>query len=236
MATRGQSVARSIRDWVLDGTYGPGARLNEIEAARRLGVSRTPVRGALAVLAAEGLLEYLPNSGYVVRQYSAKEIEGVYEVRSVLEGLAARTVAERGLPDDQRGVIHRALSETAALCDAGEWTDDVQEAWVRLNEGFHEAIFASAGNQHLRELIAKSRSIPLLRALRARWHDLDSLADSYRDHVEIFDAIIGGQGTRAEHLAREHVYRAGRRLAANWRRLELKPVVRRVARRVSKAA
>ena len=86
---------RALREKILDGDYAPGARLNEIDISNALNVSRTPVRAGLAILAAEGLLEYVPNSGYVVRSYSAQDIEGVYAARAVLEGLAARTLAEK---------------------------------------------------------------------------------------------------------------------------------------------
>lgn len=236
MATRGQSVARTLRDGVLDGTYKPGARMNEVDISNALGVSRTPVRGALGVLAAEGLLDYVPNSGYVVRRYTVQDVEDVYAARSVLEGLAARTVAERGLSDHHRGMLHKVLSETQALCDAQEWSEEVRDAWSRLNEAFHEAIFEAAENRHLRELIGKSRSIPQLQAVKFRWHDLDTLAESYSDHLEIFEAIADRQGARAEYLAREHVYRSGRRLIANWRRFETPAPVRRPTRRVPRAA
>ncbi len=236
MATRGQSVARTLRDGVLDGTYKPGARMNEVDISNALGVSRTPVRSALGILAAEGLLDYVPNSGYVVRRYTVRDVEDVYAARSVLEGLAARTVAERGLPDDLRGVLHKALTETEALCDAQDWTETIRDDWSRLNETFHEAIFDAAGNRHLRELIGKSRSIPQLQVVKFRWHDLDTLAESYSDHVEIFDAVVARQGARAEHLAREHVYRAGRRLIANWRKFETPIPVKRAPRRVPHAA
>lgn len=237
MSTRGQSVVRALREKILDGEHAPGGRLNEIDISNALNVSRTPVRAALAILAAEGLLEYVPNSGYVVRSYSAQDIEGVYAARAVLEGLAARTVAEKGLSDIARGILHKNLSETGALLDFGDWTDEVRDNWGRLNEEFHEAIFEAAGNRHLSELIEKSRSIPLLKAVKFRWHDLDTLAVSFSDHEELFDAIVHGQGSRAEYLAREHVYRASRRLIAGWRRAGADTVsARRPGRRVPRAA
>lgn len=236
MATRGQSVARTLRDGVLDGTYGPGERMNEVDISNSLGVSRTPVRSALGILAAEGLLDYVPNSGYVVRRYTVQDIEDVYAARSVLEGLAARTVAERGLHDRHRGLLHKVLTETRALCDANDWNEGVREEWPRLNEAFHETIFEAADNRHLRELIAKSRSIPQLQSVKFRWHDLDTLIESYSDHLEIFEAIADRQGARAEYLAREHVYRSGRRLIANWRRFETPTPAKRSSRRVPRAA
>jgi len=235
-STRGQSVVRTLRNGVLDGIYKPGARMNEMDISNALGVSRTPVRSALGILAAEGLLDYVPNSGYVVRSYSVQDVEDVYAARSVLEGLAARTLAERGLPDEHRGVLHKVLTETKALCDAQDWDESVRQEWSRLNEAFHETIFEAAGNRHLRELISKSRSIPQLKTVKFRWHDFDTLTESYSDHLEIFEAIVHRQGARAEYLAREHVYRAGRRLVANWRRFESQAPAKRSPRRVPDAA
>ena len=218
MSTRAQTVVLSLRDKILNGHYAPGARLNEIELSTALAVSRTPVRAALAILAAEGLLDYVPNSGYVVRSYTANDIEGVYAARSVLEGLAARTVAERGLSSGARGLLHQNLTETESIAQRTEWTEATHDTWRRLNEQFHEVIFADACNSHLCELIEKSRSIPLLKTVKFRWHDAQTVKNSFTDHAELFDAIARGQSARAEHLAREHVYQAGRRLVANWRK------------------
>ena len=201
MSTRAQTVVLSLRDKILNGHYAPGARLNEIELSTALAVSRTPVRAALAILAAEGLLDYVPNSGYVVRSYTANDIEGVYAARSVLEGLAARTVAETGLSSGARGLLHQILTETETIAQRTEWTEATHDTWRRLNEQFHE-----------------SRSIPLLKTVKFRWHDAQTVKNSFTDHAELFDAIARGQSARAEHLAREHVYQAGRRLVANWRK------------------
>ena len=217
MSTRAQTVVLSLRDKILDGHYAPGARLNEIELSTALSVSRTPVRAALAILATEGLLDYVPNSGYIVRSYTANDIEGVYAARSVLEGLAARTVAERGLSSGARGLLHQNLTESETIAQRTDWTEATHDAWRRLNEQFHEVIFADACNRHLCELIEKSRSIPLLKDVKFRWHDAQTVRNSFTDHAELFDAIARGQSARAEHLACEHVYQAGRRLVANWR-------------------
>ena len=74
MDTLSQHVTDTLRDWVLHGKFSPGARLEEIPLAEKLGVSRTPVRAALATLGNEGLLEHLPKRGYTVRAYDLAEI------------------------------------------------------------------------------------------------------------------------------------------------------------------
>ena len=85
----------ALRDGILDGRYGFGDKLGEIEIAEELGLSRTPVREALRRLGSEGLIEVLPNRGARVRTWTAQDLEETYELRAVLEGLAARRAATR---------------------------------------------------------------------------------------------------------------------------------------------
>ena len=137
MTTRSLEVTRRLRDGILDGTYPGGSRMNEIDLAAALGVSRTPIRGALATLGAEGLLDYTPNSGYVVRRYTAADIADIYAVRAVLGGLAARRAAEGGLGDEARGALHRVLDACALLVRSGDWSEAVRAQWEPLNREFH---------------------------------------------------------------------------------------------------
>src|SRR5919201_1139737 len=86
----------SLRDLILSGEFPPGTRMSELPLVERLGVSRTPVRLALANLEHEGLLENLEGGGYAVREFTMDEIHDAIELRGVLEGTAARFAAERG--------------------------------------------------------------------------------------------------------------------------------------------
>ncbi|MCX7901965.1 MAG: GntR family transcriptional regulator, partial [Burkholderiaceae bacterium] len=85
-----------LRELIVSGQLRPGQRIAELALVERLGVSRTPVRAALAALHEEGLLEALPGGGYVVRAFSEADIHDAIELRGTLEGLAARLAAERG--------------------------------------------------------------------------------------------------------------------------------------------
>lgn len=227
MATRGVSVTNTLRDALLGGDYPGGTRLNEVDLATQLQVSRTPIRAALSTLAAEGLLEYRPNSGYAVKSYAARDIDGIYTVRATLEGLGARLVAEQGLSDLHRGLIHKVLAESEELLKASEWTDEVRDSWRDLNDRFHNTLIEAANNSHLAMMLRKSRAIPLLNQLKFRWFDLGHLARAHEDHTEIFNAIAAGQGARAEALASEHVHRSGQRIIEHWRKTETrKPAAR----------
>src|SRR3954454_9399652 len=98
---RNASVAATelIRDAIIEGRLEPGRRLKEEELARELGISRTPVREALLVLQAEDLVVATPNRGATVRIHDAKDLDDLYELRSLLEGHAARRAAERATPE-----------------------------------------------------------------------------------------------------------------------------------------
>jgi GntR family transcriptional regulator of vanillate catabolism len=211
MATRGISVTTLLRDKVLNGEFGGRRRLNEVDLAQSLGVSRTPIRAALSTLSAEGLLSYTPNSGYVVRAFSAEEIEDVYEVRGTLEGLATRQAAERELQPQQAAKIDGILAEAAALAGQQD-TEQLRCRFRELNDAFHSVVNDAARNDFLRRMVLTTRAIPLLERLKFEAYDNALLVRAHHDHVDIFDAIKRRQGARAEALAREHVWRGGVRV------------------------
>lgn len=220
MATRGMSVTRTIRESILSGEFGGGGRLNEVDLATALNVSRTPIRAALSTLAAEGLLAYTPNSGYVVRSYSSQDIAGIYEVRATLEGLGARLAAEKGLSDIHRGQLHKIILEGEEVASTGVWDEATSGRWQKVNDDYHSTLNAAADNAHLEFLIQKSRGIPLLNQLKFRWFDFNTLLRAQEDHAMIFEAITLRQVIRAEALAREHVYKSGARITEHWRKIE----------------
>lgn len=220
MATRSLEVTRAIRGGILDGSYPGGARMNEIDLATALGVSRTPIRGALSTLAAEGLLDYTPNSGYIVRSYTARDIADIYTVRAELDGLATRLAAENGFDDTGRGAVMRILDDSAKLIEAQRWDDTVRDAWEALNARFHNVIYDATANPFLVSLLKRATDIPIVSHLRYVGFDLAALERAHEDHIEIADAIVRRQMQRAEALEVEHVYRAGRRLVGQVRRLE----------------
>jgi GntR family transcriptional regulator of vanillate catabolism len=222
MATRAIEIQTKIREGVLNGDYPGGMRMNEVELATSLGVSRTPIRNALSTLGAEGLLDYTPNSGYVVRSYSSKDIADIYEVRAVLDGLAARTLAEQGMSDARRGALHKIITDGANLVALGRWSDEICGRWIEINEQFHGTVVDATENQHLSAMYRKAKDIPLVTELRFRWFDGGDMNQSQSEHSEIFDAIVNKQVIRADALAREHTYRSGRRIVEHWRELETK--------------
>jgi len=219
MVTRTESVTRRLRAAVLDGNYAPGARLNEMALAETMQVSRTPVRAALSVLFAEGLLDHEPNCGYVVRCLSLDEAVHIYAVRANLEGLAARLAAEAGIASAQRERFEATLQEMETLVSGDAWGDIERQRWGDLNIAFHGMICSASGNGYLGNSIQRTRTLPLLTESGVRtflaeravvWWDRAAYRRSQDDHLDIGEAILARQGVRAEAVMREHIERAGR--------------------------
>jgi GntR family transcriptional regulator, vanillate catabolism transcriptional regulator len=98
-ATHAQRALVALRKRILGGELAGGTRLYEVALAEELGISRTPVRAALSVLAEESLLDRGAGGGFVVRSFAVRDVVDTIELRGVLEGTAARMAAERGVPD-----------------------------------------------------------------------------------------------------------------------------------------
>ena len=198
-----------VRDLVLDGHIRPGERLSEVAIAERLGISRTPIRAALARLEQEGLLEVIPSGGYAVRGFAREEVVDAIELRGVLEGTAARLAAERGvLPVRMKAIqdLVRALDETMRARPQ----DMDFERYVELNAGFHEALAGLSGSQTIRREIERVTRLPFASpsAFLDKQADVpafrQSLLVGQAQHKAIVQAIEMREGGRAEALAREH--------------------------------
>ncbi len=135
-----QEVAVRLRQRIVEGQLAPGAKLNERELAELLNVSRTPLREAIRMLAAEGLVELLPNRGAVVAQMSAQDVADTFEVIAGLEGQSGELAAQR--------ITEAELAEIRALHYEmmAAWTRRDLPTYYRLNAQIHAQINAAARN------------------------------------------------------------------------------------------
>jgi len=211
---RNASVAATelIRNAIVEGRLEPGRRLKEEELARELGISRTPVREALLVLQAEDLVTATPNRGAVVRSHDAAELDDLYELRSLLEGHAARRAAERATPD-QIEALRQSCERFAAIAH-----DDVA-GLVRENLVFHDAILEYAGSARLASMVGKVIKLPLVYN-SYRWYSPEQTRISTEAHRRIVSAFAAGDAAAAEQLMRDHVLDARRVLVARLRETE----------------
>jgi GntR family transcriptional regulator of vanillate catabolism len=216
MATQINHVVSRLRDMVLSGELTAGERIVEVPFAAQLGVSRTPLRLALMELEQEGLLERLPTRGYRVRAFTLDDIANAIDVRGVLEGMAARLVAERGLCGEALAPLARAVAEGRQLLDVAEQlgvTFDA-EAWRAANARFHEALMVAANNRALASALEHNNKIPLAApgALSLPTTpfgmEVALVRRAQEDHEDLLAALSRGEGARAEAILREHAYRS----------------------------
>ena len=191
------TVLDRLRHLILVGEYGPEERLVEERVAERLGVSRTPVRQALTMLEAEGLVEVTPNRGAMVCSFSTEEVWDIYDLRAVLEGHAARRAAGSIRP----GELAR-LRELAGEMEGmrPELSLDREEEVRRLvahNQEFHGAILRASRNARLEKLVGRTVEVPLV--FKAFfWYGSEDRAISNHYHRQIVRALAAGDAERAE--------------------------------------
>ena len=206
MSLRTQDAANDLRDRILRGAFDAGEHLQEIPLAALLGVSRTPIRAALATLASEGLLDYAPKRGYTVRRFAMAEIAAAHEVRANLEGMACRYAAERGLDGDSAREFERILAIGDDILAKGRLVDGDREPWTDMNDLFHTRIIALSGNRLLADLIDRTCRVPLASARVIHWYDYGLLKGSHLLHHRIYRYIRERRPVDAEALMREHIY------------------------------
>lgn len=206
MTRSGQLEIRSVVDQVHEellqrivaGELPPGSRLRQEALAEELGVSRTPLREALARLVSEGLVELEPNRGATVARRDFGDMEQAWRARLVVEPGAARLAAERRDP----AVLERMREIVRRQRDVA---DDLTASF-ELNRDFHLALVNAAGNPHLSrfaDLLWLSRiGVPIF-ARQAR--DRAQILSWADEHEAILAAVAAGRGARAERLTREHI-------------------------------
>lgn len=219
MRTLAQDVTDSLRNWVLHGQLQPGERLEEIPLAEKLGVSRTPVRAALGTLANEGLLDHKPKRGYAVRGFDMEAIAAAYEVRAVLEGLACRNAATRGLTEEQLHRLLQALADGDRILSRGELRPEDHEPYQQMNVTIHDTLLQASGNPWVNRFAEQAQNIPFASDRIILWDDHPIILRSHGDHHRIVEAVTARDAVRAEQLMREHVYYAGLILRRNYEKL-----------------
>lgn len=207
----GQQVLIKLRKMIIAGELEGGARVAEIPTAELLGVSRQPVRMAFRLLEQEGLLIKNPTRGYTVREISEKLVNDALEVRGILEGLAAKTITEQGLTEEQKKTLQNCIVETEKLFDGKtEFGDHELERYHHFNVIFHDTIIQGAQNVALIQALAKNNQLPMASAQAITYDQTQALSEYRRlhyahlQHCSIYDALINRQAGRAETLMREH--------------------------------
>jgi DNA-binding GntR family transcriptional regulator len=201
-ASRASERAQAaLRDAILRGELAAGAHLGEVELAERLGVSRTPVREALARLAAEGLVETHAHRGARVVSFSTEDLDGIFDVRLALEPRATGRAATRVTAADL-DALEDLAGRMLAVGTPGAGQD--LDALVPLNRDFHARLLDVAAAPALSAALANVVHTPVvLRTFHT--YDAASLARSLAHHAEIVAALRAGDADWASSVMRSHI-------------------------------
>ncbi len=211
MDTQLARATLSVREMILRGRLRPGQRVTEVMLAQVLGMSRTPVRQALPVLAREGLLVEAGSRGYLVRTFTRTDILDAIDLRGVLEGFAVRRVAERGASPELLQELKECLEEGDRIFRKRHLVDSDEAAFGAMNDRFHSALLAAADSPIIAGALASNDCIPFAGAGAIAFDatDMQAMFDAlyfaHMQHHAIRDALEARQSVRAEFLMCEHV-------------------------------
>jgi DNA-binding GntR family transcriptional regulator len=193
-------VAQQLRDLIFAGDLAPGAFVDENRLCEQLAISRTPLREALKVLTAEGLIRHEPRRGCFVNEVTEQDLDDIFPVIALLEGRCAFEAAQQATDADIAALeaLHHQLEGSAAQ-------GLIQDYYV-ANYAIHEAIIAIAGNKWLAQVISDLRKILKL----ARLQQLNApgrLSQSLAEHMAIFAALKAHDAEGADAAMRTHLTR-----------------------------
>lgn len=194
-----------LRQQILDGKYLPGDNLIETKLAEELGVSRTPIREAIRQLELEGLVDSIPNKGVVVKGITEKDIEDIYTIRQILEGLAAEWAVDK-ITDEELA----ELKDIYELMEFYTKKGDIEQV-AKLNTRFHEVIFKATKSGVLQNILTDFQYY----VQWARYKSLKSPGrsnEALQEHKKILDAFMEHDCENAEKLVTAHIINSSKNL------------------------
>ena len=193
-------VAAALRDRIFSGEFGPGAFLDEVQLADDMKISRTPLREALKVLTAEGLVRHEPRRGCFVNEVTEQDLDEIFPVIALLEGRCAFEAARNATDADLQALeaLHDRLGKHARAKRINDYYD--------ANFAIHEAIITLANNRWLASVIGDLRKIVKLARLQ-QLHAPGRLEQSLSEHMAVFAALKARDAEGAEAAMRTHLTR-----------------------------
>jgi DNA-binding GntR family transcriptional regulator len=196
--TLAEELRLQLADEIVRGTLAPGAALDETRLARRFQVSRTPVREAIRLLAASGLVEARAHRAALVARPTPEHLGGMFEAMAELEALCAGFAAERMTGAERRTLetIHESLR---VLIQSGD-----PQSYHEVNEAFHTWIYSGAHNRYLADITLSTRA-RVRPFRRAQFRILGRLAKSHEEHDRVVQAILRGDRAGAAAAMQRHI-------------------------------
>jgi DNA-binding GntR family transcriptional regulator len=188
-------IAATLRSEILHGDIAPGSKLAQVGLAERFGVSRIPVRDALATLTGEGLVQPLSNATAVVTRMSVDELQELYDLREVIEPMATQIA----VPNLGRADVLFMRKQLAIMADRPD-----PRTWLAANTAFHAAVYRRANRPRTVELIEQLRRL----TDRYVYLHLDVIGHTARmhtEHADILAAVERGDAASTARLTREHL-------------------------------
>ena len=189
-----EEVAERLRQRIFSRELEPGSWIDELKIAEEYGISRTPLREALKVLAAEGLVTMKVRRGAYVTEVSDKDLADVYHLLALLESDGASVVAERASAE-QLGELRALHTELESACDQ-------RERFFAINERFHQRLLEMADNRWRLQMVSDLRKVMKLNRHNSLLKT-GRIADSLAEHRAVMDALLA----RNSALARERMQR-----------------------------
>lgn len=193
-----QEVAERIQARIIGQQLTPGTRIDEQALAEEFGISRTPLREALKVLQAEGLVTLVPRRGCFVARLSDRDLDEIYAIVALFEARCAAAIATSGKPEDWKRLesLHERLEQAAAAGDVKRYS--------QANALVHEALLDIGGNRWQKRIVQNLRRMLKL-SHRLTIGFPGRLQQSIIEHREIMAAIAAGDGVRAERAMNQHM-------------------------------
>ena len=195
--SQGERAYLLIRDQIVTLRLAPGSVIEEAGLRQELGLGRTPIREALQRLAHENLVTFVPHRGTFVSDINLTDLHRLTEVRTEMEGYAARLAAERATARD-RAQMDALMAELSAIDEA-----DVHNL-MRLDQRIHRLVYQATRNAFLQAMLEESFNL----SLRIWFLGLDRgvrLKEAVEEHRQLLDAIVSHDAPRAESVMRQHV-------------------------------
>ncbi len=199
-----------LREMILSGELQAGERITEVSLAERLGVSRTPIRSALPILEESGFIEPAGKRGYSVKKFDNEEFLKSLELRAMLEGFAAKCLAQAGATPTLLSQLEQCLAEGDAIFEKRCLSYEDEERYGEMNARFHDLVVKNCGSPPVITFIEKLNNTPFIDPAVMVFDRVgldqafDFLFRAHGQHHDLIDAIRDRDAARAESIFREH--------------------------------